>query len=330
MLKNYSTKDVLAIIGSYPLFFYNYRDTYTDLDFVCSYDTFKKYVNSSPTILAKRVEWVNKHKAIIKPTKARCAIEFEIFYEGLDEPLNNHIEALHEYICTTGNLILEGNEWNCKQVAANVVTLYMLKQSHKYKSNSPHFLKTMNDIMWMERFHNCKEKSITGELLRLQKEREELISYTKQRKYSLNKKKEDFFTDNVNYIYSHDSLHEIVKLGDVPAYTKMLSAAVMCDREKWEAMSRNDKFATVYEEAAVLALERSVIPHNTNPDKAFLKALEKVCTSISSGWWREWAYKHYYSVLGLYYQKGNFYDKWQACDKSLIPLHKKGAKYEMD
>lgn len=34
--------------------------------------------------------------------------------------------------------------------------------------------------------------------------------------------------------------------------------------------------------------------------KAAEEALEKVCTSISSGWWREYAWEHYDAVIGFW------------------------------
>lgn len=52
----------------------------------------------------------------------------------------------------------------------------------------------------------------------------------------------------------------------------------------------------------MLALERSQIPHagNITPHASFLIALQKVCTSITSGWFREFAWEHYHEVRALY------------------------------
>jgi hypothetical protein len=45
----------------------------------------------------------------------------------------------------------------------------------------------------------------------------------------------------------------------------------------------------------VLAIERSLVPHpgKKTPEQAYLMALEKVCTSITSGWFREFAWENY-------------------------------------
>lgn len=52
----------------------------------------------------------------------------------------------------------------------------------------------------------------------------------------------------------------------------------------------------------MLALERSQIPHpgKWTPEKSFMFALEKVCTSITSGWWREYAWEHHEDAVSLY------------------------------
>jgi hypothetical protein len=69
----------------------------------------------------------------------------------------------------------------------------------------------------------------------------------------------------------------------------------MVDRDKWDNLDYETKLNSVIEEATVLALERSQIPFRgkVDPHRSFLIALEKVCTSISSGWWREFAWENY-------------------------------------
>jgi hypothetical protein len=55
-----------------------------------------------------------------------------------------------------------------------------------------------------------------------------------------------------------------------------------------------------------LALERSLVPFDwrSGEDYAFKKALEKVCTSITSGFFREYAWEHYAAVINLYNKLG--------------------------
>jgi hypothetical protein len=88
---------------------------------------------------------------------------------------------------------------------------------------------------------------------------------------------------------------------DHPAYTNFQKsdAEVDCDMDKFMEQPIDIQLAAVYEESCVLALERSFIPHGRDQQWAFEKALEKVCTSITSGRFREFAWEHYDDVLEL-------------------------------
>jgi len=121
----------------------------------------------------------------------------------------------------------------------------------------------------------------------------------------LNVKKQDFFNkDDIDYVYDHDSIHWAIKHMNRPAYEffKADAAEVMCSRDLFEAQPENVKLNAVLEEAYVLALERSQIPFQgeITPERSFKVALMKVCTSITSGWFREFAWENYYQVLARY------------------------------
>jgi hypothetical protein len=145
-------------------------------------------------------------------------------------------------------------------------------------------------------------------------------------KYShpkLNKAKDQFFADDgVNYVYDHDTLHTVVAVGDRPAYMEyqVEGADVLCSKEKFFSVDEHTRLYGVYEEACVLAIERAVIPYNTDPDKAFEIALEKVCTSITSGWFREFAWENYDQVLVMHQMATNigqgYYKKFKEWESS--------------
>lgn len=173
--------------------------------------------------------------------------------------------------------------------------LYTLKMSHRYLRNSPFFTKTMLDIKMLRKAGAADGSDFYADWY--EKRVAETYSYAHPK---LNVSKDAFFTDDVPYQYDHDSIHEAVKLGEKPAYTYFLDGEVKTSKELFLAAGRNVQLRAVYEEACVLALERSVIPHNTDPKKAFELALEKVCTSITSGWFREFAWENYNDVLAMY------------------------------
>lgn len=182
--------------------------------------------------------------------------------------------------------------------------LYTLKMSHRHLKNSPHFHKTMRDI------HAIRQQTGLFGIPEKYKDWYDVrVKDTYDYKHpSLNKSKGDFFDTSVFkngfvYQYDHDSIHKAVKVGDHPAYTYFMNGEVSTSKQKFMELPENIKLDSVYEESLVLALERAVIPNGMNEDKAFFIALEKVCTSIASGWWRDYAWENYYKVAELYKER---------------------------
>lgn len=174
--------------------------------------------------------------------------------------------------------------------------LLALKLSHRYLKNSPHFSKTRRDIQTLRFAGFQLDEWLTDWV----KRREiETYDYNHPR---LDRNKKDFFSDDgIDYVYDHDSLHKAVAIHDRPAYTyfQVEGQEVLCDMNKFATLPIEIRLAAVWEESAVLALERSYVPFNADPDKAFETALKKVCTSITSGKFREFAWEHYSAVLEL-------------------------------
>jgi hypothetical protein len=192
---------------------------------------------------------------------------------------------------------------------APIEVLYWLKMSHRFKKDSPHFTKTRNDIILMRgRFPYVMGMKPSWF------EQREKETYTKTP--ALNVSKEEFFdTSKTGVIqhYDHDWLHtvvaRIVNGTKIPTYTRYMKdgAAVACDRGKFEALGKRQRLDGVIEEAMVLALERSLIPTWINSSievgehqyNAYRYALQKVCTSITGGWFREFAWENYIDALIL-------------------------------
>ena len=215
--------------------------------------------------------------------------------EGSENSFAIYQEMLKE-VCTDHSKL--------QVVPASLDWLLFFKLSHRYKKDSPHFLKTMEDILLLEKLGAFIWSKASHEQTALLAEREKL-TYTNKLPNLNTTSKEFFNPETVQYKYDHDSLHVAVALGSKPAYLsyKHPDKQVLCSEELFWKCSHATRIAGVYEESCVLALERSLVPGNfkTNPDKAFVMALEKVCTSITGGWFREFAYDHYYEVLSLYH-----------------------------
>lgn len=197
--------------------------------------------------------------------------------------------------------------------------LYSLKMSHRYLKDSPHFRKTRSDIMLMR---TLGAKVFDADWLR-QREDE---TYT-YRHPKLNVMKKDFFTgDGVQYVYDHDDIHKAVAhiefdFVPTPAYTLYMKDGeeVKSDKGKFFALDESVRLYGVLEETQVLALERSQIPFRgrVDPRRSFDIALQKVCTSITSGWFREYGWEHYDLIEAMY--EPDYVDRfWKAVDEGRV------------
>jgi hypothetical protein len=195
---------------------------------------------------------------------------------------------------TNYELLEQYNAFDSKIKVANNITLLWLKESHKYKKDSPHFYKTMNDIQTLRILvgDNYKETKPSW----FKKREVETYNYSHP---SLNTTKKEFFDDSVPYIYDHDDIHNHVAISNEPAYKSFSSGEVNCSKDMFNSLPYEKKLNSVVEESMVLSLERSLIPNEfkTDPVKFYLYALMKVCTSITSGWWREFAWENHFQAI---------------------------------
>lgn len=200
-------------------------------------------------------------------------MECQIAWEGTP-----HRQIIDEYQKT--------NYWT----VASYEDLYWIRVSHKYLKNSPHFLKTREAIGRLSKYKILGQRPAWFEALQAYH-----YDYSHP---ALNVSKESFFKDNF-YVYDHDSIHRAVAIEEnEPAYLAFLKpgAEVQCSKELFEGLLYTHRLRAVVEESLVLAIERSMVPHpgKLTLQQAYDKALEKVCTSITSGWFREFAYENYH------------------------------------
>ena len=125
-----------------------------------------------------------------------------------------------------------------------------------------------------------------------------------QKNPNLMQLKDDFFNDAVKKKYDHDFLHTVVAYEDAPIYTKMLRTANLawCDLDKWLLLTKQQQLYAVAEEAMVIAIERFLVPKQWNfpPKLAYMNAVQKICTTLCSGWFRDFAIDEYPAVIDLY------------------------------
>ena len=268
-----------------------------DIDLIMTYEDYQIYRDSfkhSNEKLISHYPISNGKKFVIKTSEN--IYEIEIAWP------NSTAEEFMKLV------LKEGKSEYTDFMIPSLNALYALKMSHRFLRNSPHFIKTMNHIHLMREYG--------ADILEYYRE-----WYKKREKETydyghpdLTVKKQDFFQEETFYKYDHDTVHEAIKLSEIPAYKRILESGydVKCSKVKFDALSYEHKMLCVVEESYTLALERMMIPNDftPNPRLAFDIALMKVCTSITSGWFRSYSWEHYYDATRMY--SDSYVDKFKS------------------
>lgn len=290
----------MLLIGSQALKLHGYdigREP-RDWDYIALFEDYTQWLN-----LALEEGIVESHypvtsKKFVVRLKDGRIYEFEIAWPGSN---------------STGRMLMFTEPYG---VASPELCL-ALKLSHRYLKNNPAFLKTMRDIQLL------RQKGVV-----LSKRMQTWMEWREEETYeykhpNLNRSKQEFFDPSVRYVYDHDAVHRAVAHYGLPAYAYYMvdGAEVQCSKEKFFGhVTEAVRLFGVLEEAYVPALERSIVPHPgvLTPARAFEKALMKVCTSITSGWFREFAWENYDAVCALY--SDSYVTRfWDAVNRGDVP-----------
>ena len=274
----------MLIIGSQAMIFHKLTDRKArDTDVIATYSELQSLIRAikeEKGIVISRP--LSENKWHIRD-KSGWDYEIEIAWKGSSGDVLLQLEG-----------VVEGEE-----AFASKEALLALKMSHRYLRNSPHFLKTMRDIQSLR----AQGVVMTAELENLWLPQREAETYVYDHP-KLNVDKQTFFDDSVGYVYDHDDLHRILAIEESPAYTKYMvdGEQVLTSREKFFTVSEKVRLLGGLEEALVLCAERSLIPYNwqPNPAEMFKFALQKICTSITSGFFRQFCWEHYDNIMELY------------------------------
>jgi hypothetical protein len=302
---------MLILIGSRALAFRSSLNRKPkDFDFISTKDSADKWIEDNLSKINPD-KITSTDKRITVEGKVNC--EFELITPGTSsELIADFVSKDNETMDTKFGLV------------PNIDMLFLLKQSHRYLKNSPHFWKTCFDWHAMRK-DGCVIRSEYQDLLKLREK--ETYNYKHPR---LNQDKKDFFEDGeALYKYDHDSLHFIVKNLDKPAYAYYMKddCEVMSDKNKFFKCDEKIRLCGVYEECCVLALERSIIPYPNAMDVkcTFLLAFSKLATSVTSGFFRQYAYENVYNIIKMYNE--DFYKKYKCyLNNGMIKRYNK--KYE--
>jgi len=193
-------------------------------------------------------------------------------------------------------------EYNKESLYAPKEVLFSLKSSHIHYPIK--FNKHIKDFCFL--FDYFKGIDMLSEITIIhKKEIEKRLG--KLKTPSLNKSVEEFFGQSKDYVKSyfvHDDIHRVMSHYDKPLYQKMQKGGnlAMCDKNSWFRFSYEDKCKCVLEEAYVIALERKILPmlfgggRGYTNQEAFDWALMRICTTLCSGWFREFATVNYFKI----------------------------------
>jgi hypothetical protein len=190
-----------------------------------------------------------------------------------------------------------GNIFN----VCNMKGLAIIKRSHLHRSLG--FQKHITHYHKHGLFEHFN--TLTVEEFKVYENRRDLTyKHLPQGYPKLNVKVEDFFDDYVTKKYNHDYLHELFAFYDKPLYTKLQkdNTLAWCDKDLWYNLSDEDKVKCVAEEVMVICTERFLVPQDWkySSKMGHMKALDKVCTTLCSGWFRDFAIDNYPKVLALF------------------------------
>ena len=280
----------------------------SDYDVIMSWDEFVDWSNEYTKNMFSLVPTKeNKYKAVIfsEDINQRKVYEIEIAFEGTSAKwlLDNK-----SFVCDGLTVGFMG-EW---MSTMNLPYLMFTKRSHliypvHFEKNIEdyHLIKSMlgKDFKADERMH---------EYLALRSQ--EAKNRYKQRTPKLNVTTEDFFSSklNVPHYFVHDDIHEVMAHNDEPVYKKMQPDPTMawCALDMFFALPYEMQVQAVQEEAYVIALERYIVPqygeNHTNHFEMYKNALKRICTTLCSGWFREFAIENSPEAIKRY--NPNFVD----------------------
>lgn len=183
----------------------------------------------------------------------------------------------------------------------NPVGIMLMKRSHLHRPIG--FEKHIRDYHFLK--ERIQSNLINDEYFTLLKKRTKATKDKYGDKHpSLKQNKKEFFDDYVKKVYEHDDIHYAVAYYDEPIYEKLKlnQDTVFCEKDLWNNLSHDDKIKCVREEMFVIALERFLIPDPRMPAKfATDKSLFRICTNLTSGWFRDFAIDNWPEIRNYEY-----------------------------
>ena len=238
---------------------------------------------------------VNQSKALYKAPDGTM-VEFDFVKLGTS---NHYYQMYADQFRTLDTVPFFGVELPM----APLEVLYSIKRGHRHSPKKFH--KHVVDYNLLRSILNTDTlDKITSLRYR------ETVAREKLKTPSLAKKSDEFFDDSVsNKTFVHDQIHDVMAFGPRPMFEQILidpGNSVACSREKFDNLGYVNQIRCVQEEAYVIALERAIIPMLfaggpiARPEDAYRWAIMRICTTLTSGWFREFAVENYDDLIYFY------------------------------
>lgn len=287
----------------------------SDIDVVMSLDDFTAFISKNQPFITKMIPTSSTKYSLRLSDKQIQHYEIEIAFKGSSQWLLDNQTSISAGIFSDNF----GNDFHF----VNSEVLYLTKKSHIHYPI--HYDKSIADYSLLKTVIDV-EKVKTYQLyyeLRLQETKERI----NKRSPTLNRTNEDFFDRSKNvvgYVFEHDDIHEAIKHYERPVYEMMKKdfSKAWCEKDMFHNLPHEYKVRCVQEEAYVIALERYIIlrkGHYKDPQLAYKAALQRICTTLCSGFFRDFAVENYFEILNAY--SDNYVSKFK--EKLLSGLIKK-------
>jgi hypothetical protein len=291
----------MIIIGSRAMnvFYPGRTNEKNDYDVIMSQNTFADWIEfHKENIVSLMPRSANKFKAIVTNGSKRVQYEIELGLEGTSS------KYLLEHISESCQNLTEGFFGELFHVL-NPKYQMITKRSHLIYPI--HFEKNMEDYQAFKR--ELGDFELDGFMRHYQKLRvDEAKARYKQKTPKLNVTTEDFFSSKLavpNY-FVHDHIHDMMAHYDKPIFSMMQkdSSKAWCSKDMFYELPIEYQIKCVMEEAYVIALERYIIPqhgegHEDHFD-CYKRALKRICTTLTSGWFRDFAIWNYDKAIQWY------------------------------
>lgn len=309
----------MILIGSKALSFYTNLDenrkNNSDTDIILTIQDFHSFIEKNDKHITKMIPTSDHKFSLTLKNEAGKKRHYEM-------ELSDNVPSSDYLIKNIDSVVNEKyiDEFGNSFSVLNAEFLFLTKKSHIVFPI--HFEKNIADYLLLKNISKLKKTKLEKEFFKLRRKegQERYDIYSKTPK--LNVTNDRFFKYSGvedNRVFIHDDLHEVVKHKEKPIYEYLKKdfEKAWCEKEMFFNLPFEMQIQCVQEEAYVISLERYIIPKEYEYENYFLcykRALKRICTTLCSGFFRQFALDNYDKVIQAYTE--DFVHKFNEAYKS--------------